>query len=163
MMWYEILLDDEFINYFGNDNNVFFTIEDGKEVLAPTFLRFSKIIYGVTTAFVHQSNADFHAAIFQDIGAHDTLRGFNFCIEHISSLNLSRHYLFDLYNSISSSEGLSKYDIDPEELSAEQCAVLIMYQFWGRMGVRTETSFQESGELKKYLFALKDKVDKGNY
>lgn len=162
MMWYEIFIDEEFLNYFGNDNNAFFTMEDEKTVLAPTFLRFRHIVYGVTSAFANQSNADRFAELWQDTGEYDILRGFNFCIEHISSLDLGKDYLIDLFHSIPSSEGQSKYDIDPNELSAEQCAVLIMYQFWGRMGERTEAFFQESGALKKYLFALKDKVDKSN-
>ena len=162
-MWYEILIDDEFLDYFSNDNNIFFTTEGEKRVLAPTFLRFRHIIYGITQAFLHQSNCDYFIQLFQDIGEYDILRGYKFCIEQISSLNFDRKYLFNLYNSVPcGGENYSKYDIDPEELSAEQCAVLIMYQFWRRMGVRTETFFQESGELKRYLFALKHKVDKGN-
>ena len=159
-MWYEILVADEFIDYFSNDNNVFFTVENEKEILAPTFMRFRKIIYGITAAFSNQAHADLRASDFRNAKEYDALQGFNFCIEQIASLNLNRYYLFDLFHSIPDDPNRSKYDIDTEELSAEQCAVLIMYQFWRRMGFSLETSFQESGELKKYLLALKDKVDK---
>ena len=159
-MWYEILIADEFIDYFSNDNNVFFTVENEKEILAPTFMRFRKIVLGVTRAFSYRGSAAEFADILKYHKDYDTLEGFNFCIEQISHLNLSKDYLIGLWHSILSAPEQSKYDIDTEELSAEQCAVLIMYQFWRRMGFSLETSFQESGELKKYLIALKDKVDK---
>ena len=161
-MWYEIFVDDEFINYFSNDNNIFFTIENDEEFLAPTFSRFSKIVYGVTRAFTHPQNAAHITEYFKYFKEYDMLEGFNFCIEHTSSLNLNHNYLLDLWHSIPSTPEYSKYEIPTEELSAEQCAVLIMYQFWGRMGVRTETLFQKSGELKRYLLALKKKVKSAN-
>lgn len=158
-MWYEIFVDDEFLDYFGNDNNVFFTIEDGKEVLAPTFLRFRKIVSGVTRAFAHQSRAEYWMNELRDIGEYDMLQGFKFCFERISSLNFGKYHLVDIWHSIPRGER-SKYDVDTDDLSAEQCAVLIMYPFWGRMGIRDETSFQSSGSLKRFLFVLKEKVDK---
>ena len=161
-MWYDILVKDEFINYFCDDNNVFFTIENGEEILAPTFLRFRKIVGGVSRAFTYQERIIDFSQVLEDIGEYDMLEGFNFCTEQIAHLGLGRDYLIDLWHSIQTTPECSKYDVPTEEISAEQCAVLIMYQFWGRMGVRTETLFQESGELKRYLLALKQKVEEAN-
>ena len=160
-MWYEILVADEFISYFSNDNNIFFTKESEEEILAPTFLRFRNIVGGVTRAFYHQEDAASYAEIFEDLKEYDVLEGFNFCIKHISSLNLSKYHLTDIWHSIRGPRGeYTKYNIPTEKLSAEQCAVLIMYQFWSRMGIRGYPDFQKSGELKRYLLALKNKVEK---
>ena len=64
-----------------------------------------------------------------------------------------------IWNSIWSQSNARTYDLDTELLSAEQCALLIMYPFWSRMDGSFEEHFYNSGRLKKYLCALKNKCD----
>ena len=156
MKWYEILIDDEFVDYFSNDDNIFFVLENGNRVLAPTFSRYMDIVIGViyawTLPWVSVSKAAESMTKNPDI-----FRGFAFCREHQEFQDET--HLSKLWNSIPVKTYESRYDIDIEALSAEQCAVLIIYPFCTRMGGSFEQPFQEDGRLKKYLLALKEKVE----
>ena len=71
------------------------------------------------------------------------------------TFSTSREMQFTVWQSI----GSDRYAVDTELLTAEQCALLIMYPFWSRMGGSFEEHFYNSGRLKKYLCALKNKCD----
>ena len=88
----------------------------------------------------------------------DVLRGHAFYKENQPSQDES--YLAMIWHSIPTDQNTSCYDVDLEKLDAEQCAVLLMYPFFSRMGGSFEISFQEDGRLKKYLLALKEKSEK---
>ena len=157
-MWYNIFIEDEFVNYFSDESNTFTTIENGKQVLAPTFFRFSRIVRGVTAGWT-QSQIALPAEYmdYMEKNEPDLFRGYTFCIANKTSND--RRYLSNIWISVPREQGESPYDVDLAKLDAEQCAVLIMYPFWSRMDGSFETSFQEAGHLKKYLLALKNKVD----
>ena len=153
-MWYDILIDNEFVEYFSNESNTFTTIKNGEKVLAPTFARFANIVAGVTYAW---DFADIPNVILDHLKENepDVFCGYVFCKENQASPD--EMYLSKIWNSIPNSENESRYDVDLENLNAEQCAVLLMYPFFSRMGGSFEISFQEDGRLKKYLLALKKK------
>ena len=151
-MWYEMLIKDEFIEYFSNDNNVFYTVENGKDILAPTFLRFSNIIAGIVTAWT-----------FNDLPTEkligglrseytDIIASISFCKTQIEN---EKRTLASIWHSIP--HKLSPYDADINDLNAEQCAVSLIYPFLSGMGGSFELQFQQDGRLKKYLLALKEK------
>ena len=64
-----------------------------------------------------------------------------------------------IWQSVPNGENRGRYEIEPENLSAEQIAVLIMYPFWSRMGGSFEKEFLDDGRLKKYLSALHKKAN----
>ena len=156
-MWYDILIDNEFIEYFSNESNTFTIIENGQKLLAPTFSRFYDIVTGLTYACtlsnIKQSGMD---CLKQN--EPDVFRGYAFYKENQPSQDES--YLAMIWQSIPTDQNTSRYDVDLEKLDAEQCAVLLMYPFFSRMGGSFEISFQEDGRLKKYLLALKEKSEK---
>ncbi len=47
-VWYELLISDEFIEYFSDENNRFYSVEDNKVVLEPMFQKYKDIIHGIT-------------------------------------------------------------------------------------------------------------------
>ena len=71
------------------------------------------------------------------------------------TFSTSREMQVTVWQSI----GSDRYAVDTELLTAEQCALLIMYPFWSRMDGSFEEHFYNSGRLKKYICALKDKCD----
>ena len=155
-MWYKIFVEDEFINYFSDESNTFTITENGQTILAPLFSRFADIVTGVTYACtlsnIKQSNIDHLKKNEPNI-----FRGYAFYKENQPLQD--EMYLSKIWRSIPIGQNQSHYDVDLEKLNAEQCAVLLMYPFWSRMGGRFVISFQEDGRLKKYLLALKQKVD----
>ena len=155
-MWYDILIDNEFIEYFSNESNTFTVVENDQKVLAPTFSRFAHIVLGLTYACtlpnVRQSAMDHLKQNEPDI-----FRGYTFYNENRPSQD--ERYLTTIWQSIPTGQNKSCYDVALKKLNAEQCAVLLMYPFWSRMGGSFEISFQEDGRLKKYLLALKKKAD----
>ncbi len=157
-MWYKIFIEDEFINYFSDEYNTFTITENGKQVLAPTFFRFARIVRGVTAGWAHSDIAlpEDYMNYMQE-NEPDLFRGYTFCKENKTSND--RQYLSKIWSSIPRDQNESPYDVDLEKLNAEQCAVLLMYPFWSRMDGHFEISFQEAGRLKKYLLALKKKAD----
>lgn len=54
------------------------------------------------------------------------------------------------------------YSIEPDQLSVDDVAVLVLYPFWSRMGGSFEEQFALDGRLGKYLRILKEKTSK-NY
>ena len=154
-MWYEILIKNEFADYFINSDP--FTQDTVEKQRATEMLEeYSKIIDGVSYAW------DFYDTPYLDrlrraLKNSDQLIAtcFDFCC---SQIHLSKaKSLPEIWHSISTTPGASKYSIDLSQLNAEQCAILIMYPFWSRMGNSFEKDFQESGRLKLYLTALKNK------
>ena len=154
-MWHKIFIEDKFINYFDNESNIFTVTKNDRKVLAPTFSEFADIVNGVTLAWTMPwlPISEIEKMASENPGI---LRGFTFCTENKSSQN--DRYLPELWCAIPVGQNESPYDVDTESLNAEQCAVLLMYPFWSRMGGSFEISFQEDGLLKKYLLALKKKI-----
>ena len=159
-MWYDILIDNEFIEYFSDESNTFTIIENDQKLLAPTFSRFADIVTGLTYACtlsnIKQSGMD---CLKQN--EPDVFRGYAFYKENQPSQHES--YLAMIWQSIPTNQNTSHYDVDLENLNAEQCAVLLMYPFFSRMDGSFEISFQKDGLLKKYLLALKEKSEKARH
>ena len=158
-MWYEILIKNEFADYFINsDLSVQDTAEKQKADEMLDGLK--KIVKGVSNAWSHYYDPTFkgHKWVHRDglkYYSQIALDAFDFCCTQI---HLSKaKSLPEIWHSIPNNPGESKYSIDVSQLTAEQCAMLIIYQFWARMGVSTLKDFQESGGLKEYLIALKNK------
>ena len=155
-MWYKILIEDEFINYFSDESNTFTISENGQTVLAPIFARFADIVRGVTDAWTLSNIPNVNINPLRKI-CPDVFRGYVFCKENQGAQD--EMYLTKIWQSIPIDQNQSHYDVDLDKLNAEQCAVLLMYPFYSRMGGSFEISFQEDGRLKKYLLALKKKAD----
>lgn len=155
-MWYEILLNNEFADYFMNSDG----LESNKEKDKKMLQDYEDIILGITYAWVFYEDKQAEKAR-KNIKSTDEniLKAFEFCR---SQMHLTEtKALGDLWQSACKQFNVaSPYEVDVELLSAEQCAFLIIYPFWARMGYSFLDEFQESGDLKKYLLALKRKKDR---
>ena len=151
-MWYDILVKNKYAEYFINSNGT----EDA-ETTAKMIRGLAGIVSGATTswAFCDRRYADFVAVATENMDADERL-AFEFCHSNLDSTAITS--LSDVWQSIPTEDGQFKYDVDVALLSAEQCAVLIMYPFWSRMGGSFEEQFAADGRLKKYLHALNKKI-----
>lgn len=151
--WYEVLIRDEFIDYFSNENNVFYKTVGESKILEPQFEKYKAIIICITKAAEFgKEPSEFYERV----------------MKNKPYLNLEYSYWTDyksprvgslskIWQTIPKGEHRGHYETSPENLTAEQIAVLIMYPFWSRMGGSFETIFLDDGRLKKYLLALKRK------
>ena len=158
-MWYEILTENEFADYFIDNDPIVQGITE-KQNAEKMLDGLRKIVYGVTTAWnchVSPTRKD-HKWVYRDglkYYSQIAVNAFDFCF---SQIHLSKaKSLPEIWHSILNTPGESKYSVDLSQLTAEQCAILILYPFWSRMGGSFEKEFQESGELRKWLIALKNK------
>ena len=158
-MWYEILTENEFADYFINSDPLAQdTVEKQNEDKALDGLR--KIVRGVTGAwncYYRPTVKDFKEVYRDGLKYYSQIavNAFDFCF---SQIHLSKaKSLPEIWHSIPNIPDESKYSVDLSQLTAEQCAILIIYPFWSRMGGSFEKDFQESGELRKWLIALKNK------
>ena len=157
-MWYKILIENEYADYFINNES--FLITESNEKTARMLGGYADIVSGVTYAWTYREGekSDRLALAVKDMGA-DISRAFDFCCEHLHLTQTKA--LSDIWNSIPRENNESCYSVDVDYLNEEQCAVLIMYPFFSRMGSSFEKNFQESGDLKKYLLVLKSKCMMG--
>ena len=158
-MWYEILTQNEFADYFINSDPLAQDAE-GKQKADEMLEGLSKIVRGVTEAWncYYRPASKDQIWVYRDgfkYYSQIALNAFDFCF---SQIRLSKaKSLPEMWHSIPDTPGESKYSVDLSKLTAEQCAILIIYPFWSRMGGSFKKDFQESGELKKWLIALKNK------
>ena len=158
-MWYEILTQNEFADYFINSDPLAKDTEE-KQNADKALDGLKKIVYGVTyawTCYDMPTDKDYKGAYRDGLKYYGQIavNAFDFCF---SQIHLSKaKSLPEIWHSILNTPGESKYSVDLSKLTAEQCAILIIYPFWSRMGGSFEKDFQESGELKKWLIALKNK------
>ena len=156
-MWYEILVKNEFTDYFMN-KHVFSNDVNEEKMMDQMLKGYADIVAGVTLAWTYseyQKNDSFIEQI-EKMEA-NTHFAFEFC--H-SRLHLTQaKSLSDIWKSIPTRLGQSQYDFDPALLNAEQIAVLIMYPFWSRIGGSYEKEFTKDGNLQKYLFVLNSKCN----
>ena len=151
--WYEVLIRDEFIDYFSNEKNDFYKVVDGIEILEPQFEKFKDIVLGIT-----HTNAFSERPFFAYDHMIETRPNMYLGYSYWAHYKILREgSLAKIWKSVPYGANMGRYEISPELLTAEQIAVLIMYQFWSKMGESNEIGFLECGDLKKYLLALKKK------
>ena len=154
-MWYEILIENEFAEYFINSEAA--PQEADERQMADAMLAgYSELVYGVMIAWSFY-DAFTKEKIRQSLAGYsqNAVRAFDFFCDRI---HLSQARTFhELWRSIPRDADRGVYSVDVSQLTAEQCGALIMYPFFSRMDGSFEKEFQESGRLKKYLLALKSK------
>lgn len=156
MKWYDLLITDEFVDYFSDDSNIFYTKKDNAEhgyTPQSIFAKFVDTVNAITYAFQRLSlSNDFFLSSFKNkpVICDAYIRCQNSMPETIT--------LADIWKSIKCDEGDTPYQVDVKTLNAEQIAVVILYPFWSRMGGSWEIEFLDSGRLKQYLLELKRKA-----
>lgn len=152
MKWYDLLVTDEFVDYFSNDNNVYYEYIDdkGKYKPQPLFEKFIGLVNEITLAFTLHDLSPKALCRVKDLYP----IAYMIYAERLTpSDNLS-----EIYRSIKTEKNQSMYQVDVDTLNAEQIAMMILYPFWSRMGGSFEIDFLESGDLKKYLLELKKRA-----
>lgn len=153
--WYEPLIKKEFIDYFSNEKNNFYTVIDGQVIKDAMFENFSDIVIGITIAQSSVSTDTRDRYYFDSLNMPPyTYLGYRIAYEGFSRERKTFEKILQLEPGSST---YSLYKSDPMSLSADKIAVLIIYPFWSRMGGSFETTFLDDGRLKKYLLALKKK------
>ena len=147
-MWYKILIENEFADYFINSDPC--PQSDAENQKAEEMLQgYAEIVEGVILAITFYDSPK-KSEIYKSLAQYSlhSAKAIEFCLGHASA-----------FESISIGEIFRSIDhnMDIELLSAEQCAVKIIYPFLSRMGGSFEKEFYASGSLKKCLMILKDK------
>lgn len=154
--WYETLIKKEFIDYFSNEENSFYTVMDDQVIKDSIFNYFSDVVSGITMAL----NSVRYSCV--DRYSNDSLTNippymyFGYRTAYDGLLREQKNHE-NILRLQPGSSITSLYELDPMSLSADKLAILILYPFWSRMGASNEIGFLESGRLKKYLLALKAK------
>lgn len=155
--WYEILIKKEFIDYFSDEENVFYKVVDDDIIKDGMFQNFSDVVNGITMAHSHVQCgcADRYSEdnYFLKIPPYMYF-GFRVACDGLLREQKTFKEILQLQPG---SSIVSLYKLDPMSHSADKIAIMIIYQFWSRMGASNEIEFLESGRLKKYLLALKAK------
>ncbi len=156
MKWYDLLITKEFLDYFSNDDNIYYTVVNDKEEYNPQPLlkKFADTVTGITYAFARYSNSS-ELLLSMKEKEPDIYNAYINCQKLMPPIIT----LADIWQSIKIEENYSPYQVDIKSLNAEQIAVLILYPFWNRMGGSWEIDFLDSGRLKKYLLELKEKSE----
>jgi len=152
-MWYEILIRDEFVDYFSNKNNVFNNTVGDENKPEPQLKKFKDIILGITYAAGFGEVPFFECDNIMEANPNMYL-GYSYWMRYKNHQGSS---LSEIWHTIPKEQTTGQYETYLENLTPEQIAMLIMYPFWSRMGENSEKEFLESGRLKKCLLALKDK------
>lgn len=151
--WYEPLISDHFIEYVKSDPDYEKDFKDENSVIN----HFWDVIEGFTFGNIireHPSKAKDAAKDIEGLGyGWWVLKGY---WVYINDENNERDIGVIAKSIREKDETRSFYEHDLKELSEVQLAFLIMYSSWSRMGhPSNEYEFTISGDLKKYLLALK--------
>lgn len=150
MQWYEILIQDKFVDFFKNHNTEVLASANGKDAAHPLFEEFRGIVLGMTMACsLGDQNRKQISESLAKTSPHEAV-GYDHFLD--TCPNGERRFA-DIWNSMQ-----DPYETDVESLSAEQIAVLILYPFWSRMGGNFEEEFAKDGRLGRYLCLLKKKI-----
>lgn len=146
--WYEILVEDEFVEFF-TDPNMQLYVSANKQIPHHLFNEFREIVHGMTVAC---SFGESGRTLLGKAADHNPVmvRAFNHYLETCPD---GQNRFANIWRTME-----DHYEADPESLSAEQIAVLILYPFWSRMGGSFEEEFAQNGRLGKYLLVLRKKV-----
>ena len=144
MKWYDLLITNEFMDYFCNDGNVYYnaTAENCGYIPEPLFKKFIDTVNGITLALTQPG-----FSLIKDSVLFNVYMTCQTVVPHGISLS-------DIFHSILP----SPYQADIKHLNAEQIATLILYPFWSRMGGSYEIDFLNSGRLRQYLLELKKRA-----
>lgn len=148
-MWYKILIENEFANFFIN-NDILWQEPAETQKAEQMLKEYSYLIYGVVIAWAFYDSPKIDK-IAEGLAKMSPLAvySFDFCLNHIPLTKTKN--LGAVFHSI-------PRDSDLESLSAEQCASSLIYPFLSRMGQPSfEKEFLMSGGLKEHLVVLKSK------
>ncbi len=148
MFWYSGLLTKEFVDYFSDENAVYFTETDSGKMYHDTFKRFRDAVRDLTALSLYKS---FEESFLSRITDKDEAR-FLYLRELAEPFfgDERRPDFTEVYHSIKG----NMFECNIDELSADQLAVGMMFPFWSRMGGSFEDEFAESGRLRQFIMAL---------
>ncbi len=152
MFWFSELLKEEFIDYFKNEEAVYFTATSQGKIYHETFRKFSDTIDKLNLLFIANEADDEHYNKYKVSESELYELSGGFFKEKRELINLNK--IGEIYRSI---EG-NVFECDIASLSADQLAVGIMFPFASRMGDSFEDRFAESGRLREFVLALYDKA-----
>ena len=153
MKWYELLITDEFITYFSNPENEFYTKMDKDIEYAPLFMKFDNTIEAMTAA----SNLREYPEEFDYM-----FLGYKETLPYYYEAAVACRDQIPFPKEISKLYHQAEKKWSYQEYTVEELAVMIMYHFWKRGNYYSHISFLECGALKRYLLELKNKAKGGN-
>ena len=151
MFWYSGLLTKEFIDYFSDENSIYFTVNSSGKIYNDTFNKFRDAVLYLT-AFSQWEN--FEDSLYYHIKDKD--EEFFLYLSELADPFFGderRPDFTEVYHSIKG----NMFECNIDELTADQLAVGMMFPFWSRMGGSFEDKFAESGRLRQFIIALYNK------
>ena len=154
-MWYKLLTDNEYAEYLMHEDDPENNTEKQEENALKMLDKLGDIVYGVTMAWSFRQDGSQPPPTSTLGMPRHMFEAYTNCIKILN--NTTTASLPEILNSIPQGDRGSNTYLDT--LTPEQCAVDLMYPFWSRMGGSFEQEFRKNGELKRYLLALKNKLE----
>lgn len=147
MFWYSGLITEEFVQYFKNEDAIYFTVNSKGRLYNDIYLKFNSTVQH----FIAFINSDkFEENLYY--GIKDEYPDLHKLAESFYN-DKNRPDFNEVYHSIKG----NVFDCDLDSLSADQLAVGLIFPFASRMGGSFEDEFAESGRLRQFVLALYDK------
>lgn len=151
MRWYCGLLTDEFMEFFSNEESVYFTVSSKGRLYNKTYIKFVNTVDHIITLMGHDKiSKNFEDSLYYQLKDKDL---YAYRLAESFFADNKRPHFSDVYQSIRG----NVYNCDIDSLTDEQLAVGLTYPFCSRMGGSFEDDFAESGRLRRFLLSLYEK------
>ena len=152
-MWYKLLVENEYAEHLITEDAPENNTDEQEKIALQMLDKYADIVYGITMAWTFcQDSAETVPSAKGGMPKH-MLNAYETCLDRIPKSQAKS--LSEIWDTIP--REANRPDTYFSALTAEQCAVSLMYPFWSRMGGSFEQEFRKSGNLKKHLISLKNK------
>ena len=149
MFWYSKLLTDEFVNYFSNEDSIYFSVSSKGKLYNDTYYKFRETVNQILGFYNSDS---FEESLYCRLNDNEYL--YKWAETFYADEN--RPNFKDVYHNISEVVFNCKADINA--LSTNELAIGLIIPFASRMGRSSEDEFAEIGRLRKFFLALYKKT-----
>ncbi len=146
--WFSPLITKKYVNYFADENTLYYEEDGGKRKYDEMFLQFKKTVDSLFLAEIAAPIPCHWTEIFknEDEFTYKTIEMF---------FRDKRRIVFsEIFKSINE----SLWTVNVQTLSCDQLAVGILYPFTSRMGGSFEDDFAAKGRLRTFVMTLDAKV-----
>lgn len=149
MFWFESMLRDDYIEYFKDENSVYFTVTSKGKEYHEVYKNFKETliwILALYSADVENYEEDFY---YRATRGHPELE-----VTRVVDIFFQDKRKIEFRNIACDSMGGVLYSVDVNSLTPDELAIYMTMPFMSRMGGSFEDDFAESGKLREYYMRL---------
>lgn len=150
MFWYSELLKKEFVDYFSDEDSIYFTVTAKGKIYNDIYDRFKKTVDWLLCFANYDNDCCFEDTLYYMI---DDKEDDIYKLAEAFFKREKRPDFKRIYHSIQD----NVFNCDIESLSTDQLAVGLIFPFASRMGGSFEDDFAESGRLREFVLTLYNK------